>query len=252
MIRGYNSKTQFVAIALSTFLVIFSFVGVTALSQNVVDNSISEATLIKTGDELIVVSKMPSWSDFFLDESIQNTFVTHSEFGVAIVGLDGKFLKVNRALSRILGYTESELQSLSFVDVTHPQDKIFDIASANTLISNPDRESYLMLKKYVRKNGEVINCLLEVFIHTDANDNPSYFISKVVPIDVHVVETEFGSKIVAKETEKSFYEFFVSNLPWIITSFLAALSFSILIGRNLQKQIEFNKKVKKALEIDEQ
>ena len=46
----------------------------------------------------------------------------HAAIGMALVGLDGRWLMINSALCAILGYTEQELLALRFQDCTHPDD----------------------------------------------------------------------------------------------------------------------------------
>ena len=42
--------------------------------------------------------------------------------GMALVGLDGRWLRANPALCEILGYEEAELRELTFAEITHPDD----------------------------------------------------------------------------------------------------------------------------------
>jgi len=48
--------------------------------------------------------------------------------GVCLVGMDGKFVSVNRTLCEMLGYSKEELEKLRFNDVTFEEDR--DIGSA--------------------------------------------------------------------------------------------------------------------------
>jgi PAS domain S-box-containing protein len=41
---------------------------------------------------------------------------------MALVALDGRFVRVNRALCEIVGYATDELERLTFQDITHPED----------------------------------------------------------------------------------------------------------------------------------
>ena len=43
--------------------------------------------------------------------------------GMALLGLDGRFQRVNRALCRIVGYAESELLAIEIQSITHPDDR---------------------------------------------------------------------------------------------------------------------------------
>jgi PAS domain S-box-containing protein len=53
--------------------------------------------------------------------------------GMAVVGTDGSFVRVNRALCEILGYSAPELVGLTFQSVTHPDDLGADLALAGQL-----------------------------------------------------------------------------------------------------------------------
>src|SRR5215203_6427003 len=46
----------------------------------------------------------------------------HAPIGVAMVSLQGRYMQVNRSLCEILGYTEEELQALTWQEITHPDD----------------------------------------------------------------------------------------------------------------------------------
>ena len=47
----------------------------------------------------------------------------NSAVGVALTDLNGRFIATNPVYQKMLGYTEHELQSLTFLDITHEQDR---------------------------------------------------------------------------------------------------------------------------------
>jgi PAS domain S-box-containing protein len=55
------------------------------------------------------------------EESFRRTF-EDSPLGMNMIGLDGRFLRANRVACEILGYSEEELCTLTFEQVTHPDD----------------------------------------------------------------------------------------------------------------------------------
>ena len=75
--------------------------------------------------------------------------------GLALVGKDYRFVKVNSALCRMLGYDESELIQVSFVDITHPDDVSTNVELAEQLFKRKI-PFYRLQKRYVKKTGEVI------------------------------------------------------------------------------------------------
>jgi len=81
--------------------------------------------------------------------------------GMDLVDADGRFLKVNRALADMLGYTVEELQGMYVADVTHPDD-IRASGEKLRALQAGEVDSYRMEKRYIRRDGEVIWISLSV------------------------------------------------------------------------------------------
>jgi PAS domain S-box-containing protein len=75
--------------------------------------------------------------------------------GIALVGKDYRFLKVNTALCKMLGYDKSELVQMSFVDITCPDDVGEDVRLTEQLFKG-EIPNFRMEKRYLKKNGEII------------------------------------------------------------------------------------------------
>jgi PAS domain S-box-containing protein len=75
--------------------------------------------------------------------------------GIAVARPDGTFLQANAAYCQMLGYTEDELRSLTFVELTHPDDLTLNRALRAEMFAGT-RESFLMEKRYLKKGGGVI------------------------------------------------------------------------------------------------
>src|SRR5215475_11496025 len=60
--------------------------------------------------------------------------------GMAHNGLDGRWLRLNRKLCEIVGYSEPELLQMSFQDITYPADLNTDVQQMHKLIArgSPD------------------------------------------------------------------------------------------------------------------
>jgi formate hydrogenlyase transcriptional activator len=78
-----------------------------------------------------------------------------STIGVALTDVNGRFLVVNRAYERLLGYTEPELQKLSFFDITPEEFRESNRGLATELWAGK-REQYQLEKPYRRKNGSLV------------------------------------------------------------------------------------------------
>lgn len=75
--------------------------------------------------------------------------------GKVIVGMDGRFLKVNAAFCRMLEYTEEELTNLTFVDITHPEDLSVSQEWVGKLYRR-EVSNFNLSKRYLKKNGETV------------------------------------------------------------------------------------------------
>src|SRR3982751_1552644 len=91
--------------------------------------------------------------------------------GLALVGKDYRFRKVNRALSQMVGYDEAALSQMSFIDITHPDDVRADVELAEKLFRR-EIPFYRIQKRYVKKNGDSIWINLTATMIHDSNGVP--------------------------------------------------------------------------------
>jgi two-component system sensor histidine kinase/response regulator len=101
--------------------------------------------------------------------------------GIALVGPNGRFLEVNRALCEIVGYTEAELLERTFQEITHPDDLDADLARVSQVLSGEIR-TYQMEKRYFHKDGHTIWIKLSVSLVRDERGTPLHFISHIEDI----------------------------------------------------------------------
>ena len=101
--------------------------------------------------------------------------------GVAIVGLEGRFLRVNNVLCEIVGYSREELTGLTFQAITHPEDVDTDVALAEQL-ARGEIPRYQLAKRYVRKDGTAVDVLLSASVVRSSDGAPLYYIAHVEDI----------------------------------------------------------------------
>lgn len=116
----------------------------------------------------------------------------HCLIGLAIVDRDGSFVKVNPTFCRFLGYSEAELVTKSFRDVTLPEDVEWDLAMAQKVLAG-EINGYDMPKRYLTKFHNVIKALLRV-TGVMKNNQFIFFISQATLIENTVTETEAPHK----------------------------------------------------------
>jgi PAS domain S-box-containing protein len=105
----------------------------------------------------------------------------YAPIGMALVSREGHWLRVNKAVAEMLGYTEEELQQKTFQDLTHPDDLDNDLTLVRHLLGG-DIDSYQMEKRYFHRSGRVVRALLSVSLLRDATGGPRYFISQIQDI----------------------------------------------------------------------
>src|SRR5678815_1636258 len=118
-----------------------------------------------------------------LQESEERFRLTIDEapIGMALVALDGRFVRVNRALCEIVDYTPDELIKLTFQDITHPDDLEIDLAASGQL-ARGEMPRYHREKRYIRKDGTIVDVLLDVSILRSRDGAPLYYISQLEDI----------------------------------------------------------------------
>lgn len=105
----------------------------------------------------------------------------YAAIGMAIVGTDRRFLRVNRVLCEMLGYSVEELTTLTFADITHPNDLERDLELATRLLDG-ELSSFQMEKRYFHKKGHTVWTTLSVSLVRDVHNQPMFFISQIQDI----------------------------------------------------------------------
>jgi PAS domain S-box-containing protein len=101
--------------------------------------------------------------------------------GMAHVAPDGRWLRVNEALCRIVGYPADELVTKSFQDITHPDDLVADLAEVEGMLDG-EIDRYNMDKRYLRKDGSIVWVRLTVGGVRKSDGSIDYFVSVVEDI----------------------------------------------------------------------
>ena len=130
--------------------------------------------------------------------------------GLAHVGIDGTFIRVNKKLCEFLDYSDQELTKLTFQDLTAPDHLDEDLDQLERLLEG-QIDNYLIEKRYIRRDGKRVWAKLTVSLVRDDSNNPDYFISVVEDIDekkriqseLFQVDALF-SKIVSAFSERTF------------------------------------------------
>ena len=74
--------------------------------------------------------------------------------GIDLLDRDGRILQVNQSLLDMLGYSEEELRQLTFLDITHPEEKEISKLNLEALMAG-EIDSYRLEKRYLRKDRSI-------------------------------------------------------------------------------------------------
>lgn len=115
------------------------------------------------------------------DRLFRATF-DNAVIGIGLLALDGRILRANRAVCRLSGYTEAELQQRRDGDNTHPDDRQLQAEAFAELVSGA-RDSLVGERRYVRKSGEVFWARISLSLVRDSDGKPSYLVGMLEDID---------------------------------------------------------------------
>jgi PAS domain S-box-containing protein len=99
-----------------------------------------------------------------------------NKVGVAVVGLDHRFLWVNPQLCEMLGYAAKDLVGLTFEAITHPSDAQLDAHLADRL-QKGELSTYQFEKRYIDRSGKVLPIHLTVTMIRDSQQQPLYYLA---------------------------------------------------------------------------
>jgi PAS domain S-box-containing protein len=176
-----------------------------------------------------------------------------SPVGIAVVSLDGVFLKANPKLQQILGYTSYELEKLTFMDITHPEDVDADVHMLRKVKAG-EINSYEMIKRYITKTQKLILIRLNVSAAKDENENTIHFIAHIQPIinGERLLENKL-LEISSNKPTVAVGQFISENWKSLIAGIFIFLSAAIPISatylNTIQKVNEIDSNYEELLEI---
>ncbi|WKN31481.1 PAS domain S-box protein [Porifericola rhodea] len=157
----------------------------------------------------------------------------HSANGIALIGINGSWLKVNQSLCKMLGYGNAELQSKSLKEITHPDDHKIDTSQIADLFAGK-QDNYQIEKRYYRKDGELLWGLISVSLIRDSLGNPLHFVSQINDITdrKNAEKSALYAKEHAEAASKAKSEFLANMSHEIRTPLNSVIGFSELLMKS--------------------
>ncbi len=105
----------------------------------------------------------------------------HAPIGMALVGVQGRLIKVNHSLARITGFSKKELLELSFHDLAHPEDVPIGLEYLERALAG-ESESARFEKRCIHKTGRIVWALVNISLIRDPHRRPLSFIAQIQDI----------------------------------------------------------------------
>ena len=101
--------------------------------------------------------------------------------GIAISDERSRFIKINPMFCRMVGYSQEELLTKTFTDITHPDHLAEDISQIQRL-GAAEISEYSTEKRYIKKNGEVIWASVVATVVRDVDGKFLYYLTLIADI----------------------------------------------------------------------
>lgn len=117
--------------------------------------------------------------------------------GICIANPEGYFLEVNNAFKKMLGYRKKEIKKMTFVDITHPDDRKETLRLSNS-VRKGSINSYKKAKRYLKKDGDFIWAIVRATAVRDNDGNILYWLG----IMEDLTEREQAKKALAESENR--------------------------------------------------
>ena len=157
-------------------------------------------------------------------EQFEATF-NQAAVGIAHLAFDGRWLRVNRRLCEITGYSEQELLATDFQAITHPDDLKKELDQF-TALQRGEINSYSIEKRYFAKNGSTVWINLTVSLVRPDSNIEGYAISVIEDITARKrIEHDLNNSVALAAFRLDEIESIYANAPVGLSSVDANLRF---------------------------
>ena len=151
------------------------------------------------------------------EELLRATF-DQAAVGIAVAGLDGTFVEMNDKFCSILGYSRSELCTMTFTQLTHPDDLKLTKEYMQRLLAGKLKD-HTVEKRYLRKNGQRVWSLTTVTLQKDVTGKPIRYIGVIEDITQRR-QTEIERTQLTSVLDKSLNEIFMFDTETLLFQYV--------------------------------
>ncbi len=151
------------------------------------------------------------------EEQFKGAF-EYSPVGMALVDIDGKYIEANDRLCEMFGYSNQEMKSLTFQEITYYEDLKLDLDHKGSLdsgkISNFSSE-----KRFIHKNKTIVWSHISVSLVKNSK-NEIYYVVQIIDITERkkieqqnkiLTEENIKNKAILLNEAKNMYRFLAEN-----------------------------------------
>jgi two-component system cell cycle sensor histidine kinase/response regulator CckA len=148
-------------------------------------------------------------------QEVERRFQTVFEaapIGIAIANPQGYFVEVNDAFVNMLGYSRQEIGNITFVDLTHPDDRA-ETQRLSQEVRDGKINFYRTEKRYRKKNGAAVWTVVRATAIRNDDDSIKYWLGLMVDITEHKKAKEDLA-----ESEEKYRKLFESSAEGILVA----------------------------------
>ncbi len=102
----------------------------------------------------------------------------YAGIGMSITTLKGQWLRANRVLCDLIGYSEAELREKNYREISHPDDQVADEQLVQELMQGT-RRFFQMEKRYFHRRGHLVWVRVTISLVRDPAGEPLNFIGQI-------------------------------------------------------------------------
>lgn len=188
-----------------------------------------------TGTVQDITERKQEEEDRRLNHALMEQAFGSSPIGMALIDIQGKFLRVNRVLGVMLGYQVDELLDRDWRKFTHPDDIQNDKHLLQQLL-NGEIEHYEIYKRYYHKDGNLLWLQINVSLLRSKDGLALNFVTQIQDITQRLsAEAHLNqlSQAVEQSTEAIIITDVIGKIEYVNDTFVSKSGFSRaeVIGR---------------------
>jgi len=121
-------------------------------------------------------------ADLVESERLYRSTFDAAPVGIAHVGLDGQWLRVNQRLCDLLGYSREELQSSPVQELIHSDETAGEAESFRQMVAGTLYRHVVDEKRYRRRDGSFVWARVNTSVHRGTDNHFQHFISVIEDI----------------------------------------------------------------------